>query len=255
MSDATPAKRMGCAGWVVVVGIFGVLMAIGFAVLDSRAPLSPIQSKGQQIRALGQAKQVGLALRLYAGDHDGRYPVSSALAADGTYQGMAEGSATDSNAAFRPLIPDYVPGERIFALEGSPWTPPRLDEGVAAGQTLAPGENHWSYVPGLAESSPPDFPLVAEGFAFGRPGLYTEEALTRTLPRRWVAKSVVVIRNDQSAALERLVPRGDGFIVVRQPREGERTPTRPENLFSPRSNGGQWIPRPPVNPLPPPIAK
>jgi len=202
------------------------------------------------LRALSQAKGIALSLRLYAGDHDGRYPVSSVVASDGSYAGLLDGEATDANASLRPLVPDYVPGEKLFWVAGSPWTPRLPDELVGPGRTLADGENHWAYVPGLTLEDPDDYPLLADGFAVGRPGVYDKQSLRRKGWKGGRAERAIVVRNNQSAALVRMVQTGEFWIVLRAP-----APAPPENLFSVSANGGQWIPRDPVNPLPPPTSR
>src|SRR6266705_1187850 len=58
-----------------------------------------ILQRGQQTKDLSNAKQIGLGLKIFAGDNDGKYPLT-----DGT----------GANSAFRQLIPTYIPEEKIF---------------------------------------------------------------------------------------------------------------------------------------------
>jgi hypothetical protein len=232
--------------WVVLGALLGLLLSVFLAFC------APVAERGMQIRALAQARSTALTLRLYAGDHDERYPVFSVVAPDGTYAGVFDVEATDANAAFRVLIPDYAPDERLFWVPGSPWTPRAPDEKLGPGRTLGPGENHWAYVPGLSMYGRPDFPLLADGFALGRPGVYDTESLCREGWKNGRTDRVVVVRTDMSGALEKLVRQGDVWIVPRRPIPGESVSAVPQNLFSVSTSGAPWIPRPPVNPLPPP---
>jgi prepilin-type N-terminal cleavage/methylation domain-containing protein len=61
---------------LVVITIIGILAGIALPVFNS------VQVKGSQTKALAQAKQIGLALKLFAADNDGVYPKRYADLAD-----------------------------------------------------------------------------------------------------------------------------------------------------------------------------
>ena len=70
-------KGRGMAITGLVIGYLTVLI-IPVAILAGIAlpVFNAVQMKGQQVKALAEAKQVGLACKLYAGDHDGKYPAT-----------------------------------------------------------------------------------------------------------------------------------------------------------------------------------
>ncbi len=55
---------------VFALFFLGLIAGIALPVFNQ------VQIKAQQVKALAEAKQVGLACKLYAGDHDGKYPES-----------------------------------------------------------------------------------------------------------------------------------------------------------------------------------
>src|SRR5207249_9655095 len=87
---------------LVVMAIIAILASIALPVFVG------ILERGQQTKDLSNAKQIGLGLKLYAGDNDGLFPT---------------GTATNSNAYYAALIPTYIPTEKIFYLAKSLWSP------------------------------------------------------------------------------------------------------------------------------------
>lgn len=65
---------------LVVIGILAVLSALILGVT------SRTRSKGQQTACLSQVHQLGLAIHLYADDHDDRLPRAARLGPDPIYQ-------------------------------------------------------------------------------------------------------------------------------------------------------------------------
>ncbi|MEP6708941.1 MAG: hypothetical protein ABJB32_02270, partial [Verrucomicrobiota bacterium] len=89
------------------MAIIAILASIALPVFVN------ILERGQQTKDLSNAKQIGLGLKLFAGDNDGLFPQTA---------------GSGSNDAFRLLIPTYIPGEKIFYLAKSAWTPLPPDE-------------------------------------------------------------------------------------------------------------------------------
>ncbi len=191
---------------LVVITIIGILAGIALPVY------STIQERGLQTKVLTQAKQIGLGLKLYASDYGGTYPTDGSTDPENPTTPI---TVTASNDAFRVLIPGYVPSEEIFYVSGSAYcnpTPP--DEAIDGANRLAAGENHFSYVDGLRETSNPRIPLLADGMA-NTSGGYAEAE--DALGGLWKGNKAIVIRVDQSGAIENLDdsqevvgPRGDG---------------------------------------------
>jgi prepilin-type N-terminal cleavage/methylation domain-containing protein len=215
---------------LVVIAIIGILASAAFPAFRA------VRVTARQSAALGHAKQIGTALVLFAGDHDGNFPMHydpATLAPD-----FSQGPP-NANAAYRQLIPRYIPTETVFYVPQSRWSPNRPDDKVKSeADKLRAGENHWAYVPRLSETSHPTFPLIADGFAAGSPGTYAVEE--REKGGVWQGRKAVVIRVDTSARVENV---GADLKVL-----GPTGESMPEDIFSPASNGGDWIPAEPVNP-------
>jgi prepilin-type N-terminal cleavage/methylation domain-containing protein len=211
---------------LVVISIIAILAGIALPVFTQ------VQEKGQQTKVLSNAKQVGLALKLYAGDNDGKFPTQP-VGSTGT-----GGAIADANEAFRNLVPQYVPSEKIFYVAKSAFTPNPPDENTSANNALVAGENHFAYVTNLTDTSNPNFPLVADGFATANTGTYTN---VETSPGGvWKGKKAIVVRADMSGAVENC---DTNFQVL-----GNTGGSTKANIFVPASG---WLSptQVPVNPL------
>jgi prepilin-type N-terminal cleavage/methylation domain-containing protein len=166
---------------LVVMAIIAILVSIALPVFVG------ILERGQQTKDLSNAKQIGLGLKLYATDNDGKFPTNV--------------SAQGSNTAFAQLIPTYIPTEKIFYLAKSAWTPKLPDEVFTdSATTLAAGENNFAYVNDLTDTSNPNYPIIADGFVSGTPGTYTSDETAKG--GVWKGKKAIVIRCDISGAVE-----------------------------------------------------
>ena len=187
---------------LVVITIIGILAGIALPVFNS------VQIKGSQTKALAQAKQVGLALKLFAGDNDGTYPTEGVPAASGNAAGMT--TITSSNQAFSALFPTYLSNETIFynklALGYTAITPPdnKLDAAgtYTNGDTLKAGENAYGYMDKLNDSNNPAYPLVFDATTAN--GAYTYTADKTAAGGTWGGTKAVVIHLDNSGSVDTL---------------------------------------------------
>ena len=176
---------------LVVITIIGILAGIALPVFNT------VQVKGSQTKSLAQAKQIGLALKLFAGDNDGSYPKKDLPTG-------LNPNANDANSCFAALFPTYTQSETIFgnklvtgaitpdnSLDPAPQTYP-------SNKTLATGENVYAYVAGLNDASNPASPIIADGFYQPATGLYAKAGKGGV----WGGQKAVVIRIDNSGALE-----------------------------------------------------
>jgi prepilin-type N-terminal cleavage/methylation domain-containing protein len=179
---------------LVVITIIGILAGIALPVFNS------VQVKGAQTKALAQSKQIGLALKLLAGDNDGVYPKQNVPTALISTPG-------DSNTAFAALFPTYTQSETIFANKLSAYqtvTPDNVIDNPyqpSHPQTLKAGENVYGYMMGLSDASNPASPLVFDGPADAT-GKYTN--IQSKKGGVWSGTKAVVIRVDNSGSLENL---------------------------------------------------
>ncbi len=183
---------------LVVISIIAILAGIALPAFNG------VVERGNQTKALSNAKQIYLGLKMYAGDNDGAFP-NTVRNSDGT-PGADLAAGGNSNTAFRWLVPDYIQSENIFWLAKSRWcnnAPP--DENTETSAALAAGENHWAYVINLSDTSRPSLPLIADGFS-STIGTYSDD---ETQPGGvWKGKAAVIVRVDGSGKVEKVATAG-----------------------------------------------
>ena len=185
---------------LVVITIIAILAGIALPVFTQ------VQIKAAQTKALANGKQIGLACKLFAGDYNGTYP----CVLDSSTLKPITGVPPDANTALAELIPDYIPDEKIFWLSqdkgycnpGEPDGKIDSPQVYPHSQTLARGENHWGYVPGLSETSVSNFPLIADPSISNGAGVYSQSEAARG--GTWKAKKAIIIRVDGSGAVENI---------------------------------------------------
>ena len=175
-------------------GAFILAVMAGVAIPTWRQ----VADDGSRTKALARAKQIGLALKIFAGDNDGVYPK------DGVPVELH--APANSNAAFAVLLPTYTVSELLFgnALSAYQTRPPDNDIDVPYTgkqvKTLEPGENVYAYVMGLTDVSNPSSPLVVDGT--DGTGHYVTDATKRG--GTWSGEEAIVIRLDNSSGLVKL---------------------------------------------------
>lgn len=175
---------------LVVITIIAILASIAFPVFNT------VTERANQTKDLSNIRQIGVALKLFAADHNGSFP-TKVNPEDPTSADIA-----NANEAFRTLFPTYLTNEEIFAVKASAYSPNtpdnRIDAGFPYSLTLAAGENSYSYIQNLTETSNASLPLVADGFANPVPAP-PQYATDKTLPGGvWGAKRAVVLTCDGS---------------------------------------------------------
>jgi prepilin-type N-terminal cleavage/methylation domain-containing protein len=182
---------------LVVITIIAILASIALPVFNG------VTERANQTKDLSNAKQIGLALKLFATDNNGAFP-SKVPGAD--YNSAVDlGAADDSNQAFWWVFPNYLQSEDIFAVAGSKWSPGNPDNKIdAVGifppvETLKAGENNYSYVTNLTDTANAAFPLLADGFSAVTPITY--ETSKSDKGGVWAAKKAIVVFCDASAQI------------------------------------------------------
>lgn len=181
---------------LVVISIIAILAGIAAPALQGA------MLNGQMAAAMNKARQIGLALRMYANDHEG------ALPSDKTDTGEA---ITTSNDAFRTLIPTYLDNESIFAVAGSKAGATADNRMSPEAQILARGENHWAYIAGVSGTANSSYPLIVDHTDGS--GYYTDKG--NTLGGTWKGTKAVVIRVDNSAGTVKLKGTGSKRFIPR----------------------------------------
>jgi len=162
---------------LVVIVVIAILAGIALPLFTSTSV------KGKLTQNLSNAKTVGLGLRLYAADHKGLFPAS----------------ATSANAAYRFIVPNYIPTQKVFFLANSGWCTGSQPVEYGPTGTLAAGQNNYAYVSGLTDSDNVDYPLLADGFNDGAPRVYN--SVKGTKGGIWSGTKAVVVRVDDSAEI------------------------------------------------------
>jgi prepilin-type N-terminal cleavage/methylation domain-containing protein len=190
---------------LVVISIIAILVAIAIPAFTTKA------IKGRGTWALSNVKQIVLACKLFATDHNGDYPTNQ-LDPSSLQPSKTLGPVTDySNAAFAQLFPDYLTNETIFAVPGSAFTPNPPDNVIDVPQvappvqTLKANENTFAYCIGLTDKSNVLFPLVADGFANLGQWTYAKDKTAKG--GVWEGKKAIVGLVDGSASIMQVNPR------------------------------------------------
>lgn len=178
---------------LVVITIIAILASIAFPVFNT------VTERANQTKDLANIRQVGVVLKLFASDHNGSYPTTKDPESTGTPD------ITTANEAFRTLFPSYLTNEEIFAVKGSAYTrgvpDNRIDQNPTGGnytQTLKAGENSYSYILNLTETSNSSFPLAADGFSnpVASPPVYSSDKTQKG--GVWAGKRAIVLNCDGS---------------------------------------------------------
>lgn len=213
---------------LVVIAIIAILAAMAVPVYTT------VLMNAHQTAASNNARQITLALKLYANDHNGIYPSYTLQNGQPTTTTVA-----DSNEAFAQLFPAYAQEEAIF------WTPksafcsanppneqkdnPPVDPPV---QTLAAGENEWAYVLGLNDSSDPGLPLLADGFASPQAHTYVKDQSQKG--GVWKGQKSIIAHADGSVAI---TPIDQTTMTVLGPNGG----TSAGDIFTTANGDNGWL--------------
>jgi prepilin-type N-terminal cleavage/methylation domain-containing protein len=173
---------------LVVITIIAILASIAAPVFNS------VQRKAQQTKALSNAKQIGLACKLFALDNDGIFPNDTGANATVVF-------AADL------INGGYIPNEEIFFVTGD-HSADDVKLALVKDGTLATTENGWGYNRGFSDTDYPQAALV-----FTQPASATafqERGNTNKAGGVWDGKAIVA-NIDYSATVEN-IPTG-GIIV------------------------------------------
>jgi prepilin-type N-terminal cleavage/methylation domain-containing protein len=180
---------------LVVISIIAILAGFALPVFANA------QKKGNLTNSLNNAKQIGLALKMYAGDHDGVFPRY-------TDPDEPTNKVATTNAAFTLLMPKYTNSKAIFINKKSKWCDGAGASANASDQyKVLSKECDWAYVRGLTDTSDSRWPLIATAFADAQ-GTYTKG--TSKKGGVWDGTDAVVVNVDTSA---RIVSEGSGLVM------------------------------------------
>ena len=196
MNKRIPRHAFTLLEMLIVVAIIGIIAGIAMPALQKSMQTAKMTD------AMSKARQISLALRMYANDNDGNYPLKK-----NTY----EEEIVTSNDAFRSLIPGYLDNEKVFAVAGSKAGPSADDQVEDAAHILQPGENHWAFVYGLTQTSKSTWPLIVDHTDGS--GRYTTQE--KQYGGTWGGTRAVAIYTDGSGRIVSTAGTGDQRFLPR----------------------------------------
>ena len=176
---------------LVVIAIIAVLASLALPVFAS------VLARAQQTKDLSNAKQIALACKLFATDHDGKFPYQNGV--NDPAVDLVFGAGNTSNQAFASLIPTYTSQEKIFYVAKSAWCPNVPDELTTSGNRLEAGTNNYAYMFGLNDTDNPSYPLIFDAPVTGTTA-YSQN--TGTPGGVWSARKAIVVHTDCSGTVE-----------------------------------------------------
>jgi prepilin-type N-terminal cleavage/methylation domain-containing protein len=184
---------------LVVIAIIAILASLALPAFNA------VQESAKRTKDLSNAKQVALACRLFATDHDGVFPNLNGWV-DPNAAFPAGIPNVTSNQVLASLIPAYTQQEKIFYLAGSAWstdTGGPDEDTVLAAARLDAGSNNFAYMWGLNDTANPSYPLIFDAPAPGGTAYVTNPAQQGGV---WKAKKAIVVRCDNSGTVETVDP-------------------------------------------------
>lgn len=196
MNKTSPRYAFTLIELLIVIAIIAILAGVSMPVY------AVVMRNGRMNAAMQSARQVGMALRLYANDNDGAYPQK---------RNSYDQEIINANDAFRSLIPGYLDNERVFTVTGSKTGATADNKMEDTAHMLEAGENHWAYVSGLNASSNSNWPLIVDHTDGS--GTYSTKENTRG--GIWLGTKTVTIFTDGSARILPLLGSGEKRYLPR----------------------------------------
>ncbi|MEO7724957.1 MAG: type II secretion system protein [Chthoniobacterales bacterium] len=188
-----PSSAFTLIELLVVITIIAILASIALPVF------SAVTERANQTKDLSNAKQIALGCKLFAGDHDGKYPYQNGQV-DPPVDIAPPGTGFNSNQIFASLVPAYVPTEKIFYVAKSFWSPTAPDENtVTAADRVEQATNSFAYMFGLSDTDNPNYPLIFDSPTAAQTTYPTNPALKGGV---WKGKKAIVIHTDTSGTVE-----------------------------------------------------
>ena len=200
-SVLTPRKQRERVSAFTLIELLVVIAIIAILASIALPAFSAVQERAKQTKDMSNGKQIALALKQFALDHNGVFPNKEPGANYDTANALV--NTDKSNDAFWWLFPTYLTAEDIFVVPGSIWSTGADNKLDAAGggvrvETLKNGECGYAYIMGLNDTSNPQFPLIADAFvdAAAAPWPYSTDKTIKG--GVWGGKKAIVIFVDGS---------------------------------------------------------
>lgn len=179
---------------LVVITIIAILASLAVPAFTM------VQTQGNQMKGVNNAKQIILSLKQFSKDNNSQYPDSVANPLTGSM-------AQNANDAFRYMIQEQiVTDERIFGCPAGYNPDNNIGQAPNYGNALMPGENHWAMTGNQTDTTVGNMPIVFENPAsISWPPLWNADVAGQIAPgRTWPGGKIIIGRNDGSVAVEAL---------------------------------------------------
>jgi prepilin-type N-terminal cleavage/methylation domain-containing protein len=179
---------------LVVITIIAILASLAVPAFTM------VQTQGNQMKGVNNAKQIILSLKQFSKDNNSQYP-------DSVQNPLTGSIAQNANDAYRFMVQEQiVADERIFGCpagfnpDNNIGLPPNYSN------ALMPGENHWAMTGGQTDTSVGTMPVVFENpSSISWPPLWNADMAGQFGPgRTWPGGKIIIGRNDGSVAVEAL---------------------------------------------------
>ena len=194
---------------LVVISIIAILAGLAIPTMQNAV------MRARFTNTVSNAKQIGLGLRMYAGAHDGQYPLYKDPDSAATM-------VATSNEALEILMPRFAGSDKaIFTNKQSAWC--KAQPSSPSDQfRLRAGECDWAYVRGLNETSDSRLPILATAFAPGGTTYVKDNSKPGGV---WKGELAAVLRVDGSVTPQQeLKETGTGTCI-------KRTDNPAKNMF------------------------
>ncbi len=217
--------RLGYFSWMAEITLTQVFVVSSILVVLAVLTIPVLRDankKGRITTSSCAAKQIGTAMKMYAGDNNGKFPFARA---DGALLGRGD----FSNRAFECLMPKYFTSKLLFFNKQSAWCRnPARDTTATDANLLKKGQNDWIYFAGLSEESDSRWPLFATATALATDLTYSTDVTAKG--GVWGGTDAIIGYVDGSAKVENC---GDGSMKL--PGKTKTFPKRPDtdgNIFT-----------------------
>jgi hypothetical protein len=179
-------KKWGLGIIIFVAVLVVMLISLALPTFNVIAP------KADQMKATSNCRQIIMAMKAYAADHNGKYP-----------------TGRTANEVFQELVrADILQDERVFGCPLSCYMPDN-DVGLAPdfNKAVGPGENHWMVVDGLRDDALAYTPVVFENALEATwPPVWDGSPYVgiRKRGQSWKRGKIVIGLNDNSVVMEKL---------------------------------------------------
>ncbi len=194
-----PKKGWGWLQWgfIIVVSLIGISLivpTIGFTA-----------SMANQTASANNARQIIMALKIWASENNGVFPDSKLP------------PPVSSNQVLRRLIQNEIlEDEKIFGATNSPFVPDgNIGLSPDYSEACEPGENHWMLVAGLRSDTNGIYPVIFENALepIWPPRWRFDSRLKPVRGRTWRQGTSILGRADNSVNVEKLVKKEGGLML------------------------------------------